>query len=208
MKYIEGYEGLYKITEDGKVLSTPSDGKPSRELKQEIMNSGYARVALSKKGKVTKSTVHRLVASAYIPNPENKSTVNHIDNDTTNNTVSNLEWATQKENILHSTLQGRRKHVAKIGSIAAAQKAISKTEHKLMLMLHDPEYIRRIPPFTSKGKAEFRCICGKYFTKRVDAVKEGITCRTCSNRIRAEKMVKTKKRNKEMKNIPTEGGLE
>ena len=59
-------------------------------------------------GKTVK--VHRLVASAWIPNPHNKPQVNHIDNEPKNNRLENLEWATPQENALHSVRQGRQNH--------------------------------------------------------------------------------------------------
>lgn len=66
-------------------------------------NGGYVRATLSHGGRDKHETVlvHRIVAQAFIPNPQNKYTVNHIDGDKTNNNVKNLEWATISENILH-----------------------------------------------------------------------------------------------------------
>lgn len=65
-------------------------------------NTGYARVVISKDGKPYSKSVHRLVAEAFIPNPENKPTVNHKDANKLNNSVDNLEWATWKENMTHA----------------------------------------------------------------------------------------------------------
>lgn len=63
---------------------------------------GYLQVALQKHKKRKDEKIHRLVAEAFIPNPENKPQVNHIDGDKTNNNVNNLEWTTTSENQLHS----------------------------------------------------------------------------------------------------------
>jgi len=73
---------------------------------------GYCRYTVQKlNGKYTSQLVHRLVAKAFIPNPENKPSVNHINNDRTNNRVDNLEWVTAKENVYHSFIKGERKRL-------------------------------------------------------------------------------------------------
>ena len=93
MKDIQGYEGLYAVTEDGRVWSHRS---------QKFLKFGrsreYLQVCLHKDGKGKQLMVHRLVALAYIENPECKQTVNHIDGNHHNNDVSNLEWMTMQEN--------------------------------------------------------------------------------------------------------------
>lgn len=73
--------------------------KHGRILKPEYSNKGYACVILRKNGNNYKFRVHRLVADLFIPNPENKSEVNHKDENKSNNEVSNLEWCTRKENM-------------------------------------------------------------------------------------------------------------
>ena len=71
---------------------------------------GYCKCTVQKlDGTYSSQPVHRLVAKAFIPNPENKTCVNHIDNNRTNNRVDNLEWVTPKENVYHSFVKGRRK---------------------------------------------------------------------------------------------------
>ena len=97
IKDIVGYEGLYKITSDGKVYSLYSH----RYLKAHIDGCGYERVKLYKNHKGIQYDIHRLVAEAFIPNPENKEQVNHIDGDKQNNKASNLEWCTNTENQRH-----------------------------------------------------------------------------------------------------------
>lgn len=67
---------------------------------------GYKRVTLMKEGKTIDALVHRLIAQTFLPNPENKPYINHIDGDKTNNSVSNLEWCTQKENVQHAIETG------------------------------------------------------------------------------------------------------
>ncbi len=71
---------------------------------------GYKRVLLQKNGIKKRMYVHRLVAMAFIPNPENKPYINHKDNDPTNNCVNNLEWCTPKENSEWMVAQGRNFH--------------------------------------------------------------------------------------------------
>lgn len=99
---IKGYPN-YSVTEEGQVYSWVS----LKWLKQEISNVGYKRVCLSRKGIATKVSVHRLVAEAFVPNPNGLPHVNHLDNDKTNNRTANLVWCTPKENSEHMVKQGR-----------------------------------------------------------------------------------------------------
>ena len=72
-----------------------------RILKQQLDHGGYLYVSLSVNGKQVKLKVHRIVATCFIPNPNDYPEINHIDNDPTNNVVSNLEWCTHKQNIAY-----------------------------------------------------------------------------------------------------------
>lgn len=88
----------YFVTKDGKVYSQRKF-KDLRELKQsKTGHGGYSKVKINLKNEF----VHRLVAIAYLDNPENKETVNHIDGDKSNNHISNLEWCTRSENTQHA----------------------------------------------------------------------------------------------------------
>lgn len=100
---IEGYEGLYQVSSFGRVKSFYTN----RILKGYQIASGYLGLRLYKNNIGSMNTIHRIVAEAFIPNPENKPQVNHIDEDKTNNRVDNLEWVTAKENINHGTRTGR-----------------------------------------------------------------------------------------------------
>ena len=95
MKDIKGYEGLYAITTEGEVWSYRNECF----LKPRANNKGYLIVGLCKDGQSKMYRVHRLVAEAYIPNPDNLPQVDHIDNDKTHNYVNNLQWITNRDNV-------------------------------------------------------------------------------------------------------------
>ena len=106
---VKGYEGLYQVDEFGNVYSLiQNSSRRNRKLKSYQNPKGYMKVNLYDiNGICKKKYVHRLVAEAFIENPENKPNVNHIDCDVKNNYVENLEWCTQSENILHCVKLGR-----------------------------------------------------------------------------------------------------
>ena len=102
MKDVVGYEGLYGVTPEGDVWSY----KRKMFLKP-VMLYGYPRIGLWKDGKVKREFVHRLVAEAYIPNPDNLPQVNHRDENRANNCLQNLEWCDAKYNSNYGTRNER-----------------------------------------------------------------------------------------------------
>lgn len=102
-KDIEGYEGLYQVSNYGNVKSmerTIYKRKCKTIMKTpSLSGKGYLKTSLCKNGKIKYAFIHRLVAQAFIPNPENKPTVDHIDRNKLNNNVNNLRWATYTEQI-------------------------------------------------------------------------------------------------------------
>lgn len=108
-KDIEDFEGMYQISNLGRVKSLNyRHTKRERILQQRLNRYGYCHVNLYKNGKHYTFLVHRLVATAYIPNPNEKPQVNHLDECKTNNCVGNLEWMTHKENVNYGTAIERR----------------------------------------------------------------------------------------------------
>lgn len=100
-KSVKGYEGLYEVSNLGRVKST---FRYKKILKPIVGIQGYLYVSLYDKNKKIKSKrIHKLVAEAFIPNPDNLPYVNHKDEDVTNNNVKNLEWCTAKYNCNYGT---------------------------------------------------------------------------------------------------------
>lgn len=104
VKDIAGYEGMYTIDIQGRIYSHKS--KKYLSLKPDSI-LGYVHAGLCKDGKMKMYNVHRLVAKAFIPNPENLPIVHHKDDNKSNNCVDNLEWCTQKENVHHTIAAGK-----------------------------------------------------------------------------------------------------
>ena len=102
-KDIKGYEGLYQISNVGRVKSLPRNGTISTEkiLKPHITKNHWY-ITLCKNSKCVNRYIHRLVAEAFIPNPLHLPEVNHIDQNPANNVSANLEWCTSKYNMTYS----------------------------------------------------------------------------------------------------------
>lgn len=115
-KDIVGYEGLYQISNYGRVKSVTRKvncrNGTIKTISEKILasnpnNRGYYSVQLCYNSLPVRYLVHRLVANAFIPNPDNKEQVNHIDEDKANNSVDNLNWMTAKENTNFGTKNQR-----------------------------------------------------------------------------------------------------
>ena len=101
-KPIEGYEGLYDISNYGMIKSYHyHNGTYTRILKPRKVKDGYLMVSLTKEKKGKNFQVHQLVAKTFIPNLNGYKEVNHKNLDKTDNRVSNLEWTTRRGNVLH-----------------------------------------------------------------------------------------------------------
>ena len=124
---IEGYEDLYQVSSEGRIKSVERDiickNGAKKHMKERILKggldrNGYPHVSLCDGNKKKTFMVHRLVAEAFITNPDNKPQVNHKDEVKTNNCVDNLEWMTAKENANYGT---RNERSAKTQSKSVAQ---------------------------------------------------------------------------------------
>ena len=104
-KPIKDYEGLYDVSNFGRVRSV----RRNKVMKGVSRKDGYVSCNLICDGKAKNKLIHRIVAETFIPNPKEKSEVNHIDGNKQNNTVKNLQWVTPSENQRHAIKIGLRK---------------------------------------------------------------------------------------------------
>lgn len=140
----------YTISDKGIVTNT----RTGRILKQDLSAHGYPRVTLSQDGIIKRYFVHRLVASHYIPNPNNLPMVNHIDGCKVNNSVDNLEWVTCKENTIHAFKTGLR--ATRENHWCA--KLTSELVHKLCMEISSGRTrgeILSLPEFNCVSKTQF-----------------------------------------------------
>lgn len=110
---VVGYEGYYEVSNLGTVRGIDRYDCKGRRIKGKVLqkkveHTGYVSTVLTRNGKPKSYKVHRLVAEAFIPNPDNLPQVNHKDEDKSNNTVWNLEWCTEKYNRNYGTATKRQ----------------------------------------------------------------------------------------------------
>ncbi len=151
-KKVVGYEGIYEISSYGR-LRVLLKYRKYRDYQSKILNpsndkDGYLRTCLTKNKKRKSVFIHRLVAQSFIPNPENKHCVNHINGIKTDNRVENLEWVTHSEN---------NKHAIKLG---LSGQAPGELHHMSKLKKQDVIEIREIYSKKIKTQKELGVIYG------------------------------------------------
>ena len=118
-KDISGFEGLYKISSEGRILSIGNSASKKDKFLKHWNCVGYPAVDLRKNKKAYKFLVHRLVALHFIANPNNLPIVNHKDHDKTNYSIANLEWCTNEDNVLHGKRKGKTVENIRMRSLVA-----------------------------------------------------------------------------------------
>ena len=197
-KYIEEYEGLYSVSSFGRIRSerrTIINKKgneqhyPEKILKPDVYKttfSNYLRVTLCKEHKTQRYSVHRLVAHAFIPKVIGKNDVNHLDNNAENNYVTNLEWCTHAENMLHAQKQGRlfvsQSKGGKIGGAVGRDKRTQTIESIKGTQIGNWNVLNT-PHTTKKQKAYVSCMCTCGTIQNVEFTRlirqESLNCRKC-----------------------------
>ena len=156
-KDILGYEGMYQVSNLGRVRSLDRDiwngvnyfKKQGRILKQGENHKGYPIVYLSVSQVDKTCSVHRLVAQAFIPNPDNKPQVNHINGNKKDNTVDNLEWCTALENNRHALRNGLVSHD---NMHKALRKKVRKIDVNTGEILEEYDSVTEAAKSVSKGR--------------------------------------------------------
>ena len=150
---VKGYDGMYEVSDLGRVKSLKYGNE--KILKPLKNTHGYLHVSLCKDGQRKTIAVHRLVAEAFIQNPNNLETINHKDEVKTNNAASNLEWMSQRDNINYGT---RNKRMAE-----------TRSKSVLMFDKSTGELLATFPSLMEAGRATginqgniCSCCNGKY----------------------------------------------
>lgn len=117
VRNVVGFEGIYNVDIYGNVTNIQTQ----KMLKSHLNDEGYLIVCLTKERNTYTKKVHRIVAEAFIQNPQKKKCVNHIDGNKTNNNVWNLEWCTHKENNIHAGETGLKRNAIRIRVIETGE---------------------------------------------------------------------------------------
>jgi hypothetical protein len=181
-KPVVGYEGLYEVSNLGRVKSLGNTLKCSRFkgivtiMRQEVTKLGYCRVALRKDKKYKHWSVHRLVAITFLPNPDNLPVVNHKDENPSNNCVDNLEWCTHQYNLTYGTARKRGAETFKKSNVGKCHyyKGLA-TKNRLKVGSYEKP-VHQIDPVTGDIIQTFRSISEAertFNTKHVTSVVNG-----------------------------------
>ena len=141
-KDVDGYEELYQVSNLGRVKSLYKKigfyYRNEKILSNCTQPNGYLAVNLGKNSIITRKSVHRLVAQAFIPNLENKPFINHKDGNKKNNCVDNLEWVTHSENVSHAYKIGLNNHKppVKIGKDNHTSKSVLQFDSNMNFIKH------------------------------------------------------------------------
>ena len=194
-EYIEDTNsGIYRVTSEGRVFTQTKRKiplvttgmeftgefkfilEPEREMAYTVNNRGYRTVVIRRKTHM----LHRLVAQAFLPNPEGKPCVNHIDGNKLNNALGNLEWCTVQENNRHARETGLHKqakgHTRKYQSEATKQKALANLKDKSKLTPEEVRYVRAV--FVPRSKEFSATALAKQFGTSVAAMCKIVTRQT------------------------------
>ena len=182
-KDIKGYEGLYKVSNLGRVKSVHFNH--SKKVTEKILKpikdrDGYVDAFLYKNGKVKHFKMHRLVAEAFIPNPNNLPQINHIDENVNNNRVDNLEWCTVGYNInygkrnekVSNALKGRKRSEEYKKNLS---KSISKSRGKKIICITTGEIFNTIKLAEIKYNIDHSSIIRYFKGKNKSAGKHPVT---------------------------------
>ena len=147
---LESLNGLYEINEFGILRNF----RTKRIVKGYVEKNGYTRVRIENENlpKIVRTTIHRLVAEAFIPNPDNKPQVNHKDLNKQNNHYSNLEWCTQSENMKHAYKNGVNQEPLRKRSIETRKKVVCVELNKSFESISEAgEWLYKTGNIKSKG---------------------------------------------------------
>lgn len=129
-KPIKGFEGLYEVDIGGNVYSL----RNGKVLKPNILRTGYAQYSLQRNGKRTLILGHRIVAEAFLPNPNNYPIVNHKDENKSNNAVENLEWCTHSYNSKYGAIGEKHKKIEYWGKgVEASKKPVLQIKDEIVI---------------------------------------------------------------------------